>query len=286
MDLNRLAVFQRVAQASSFSIAARALGIDRTRVSRVIGALEAELGVKLFVRTTRTTRLTPEGEALSRQIAGPLAPRESAVAAVPAHRVIPSGELTLTATVDVGRTLVAPLLPRFRARYPAVRVRMMLSDEILGLTRGVDLALRLGRTGGQSAVARKLRRIEAAFYAAPSYLERRGAPQALSELAGHEGLWPVVRGQRSFATSRPAPPPAIACGDFGTLAELACAGGGIALLPTFVAARHLSRGDLLRVLPDITLGSAPLYLISAPPAQLPARVMALRSFLLEELSAT
>jgi DNA-binding transcriptional LysR family regulator len=283
IDLNRLFVFQRVAERLSFARAARELGLDRTRVSRVIGALEQELGAALFVRTTRTMRLTPEGEALARQITAPLAALETAMAATPAQRAIPSGELTLTATTDVGRTLVAPLLPRFRARYPAIRLRLLLSDELLGLTRGVDLALRLGRAGGQSVVARRLRRLDAGFFAAPGYLERRGAPMKLEELAAHEGLWPVVRGQRSFATARRPPAPAVGCADFGTLAELACAGGGVALLPIFVAARHLARGELVRVLPATTLASAPLYLVSAPPAQLPARVVALRDFLLHEL---
>jgi DNA-binding transcriptional LysR family regulator len=159
----------------------------------------------------------------------------------------------------------------------------LLSDELLGLTRGIDLALRLGRAGGQSVVARRLRRVDAGFFAAPGYLEKRGTPEKLEALAGHEGLWPVVRGQRSFASARRPPAPAVACADFGTLAELACAGGGIALLPLFVAARHVARGELVRVLPSFTLGSAPLYLVSAPPAQLPARVIALRDFLLHEL---
>lgn len=284
MDLNHLQVFQRVAQTQSFSRAALALDLDRARVSRVIAALERELGVRLFVRTTRSVRPTPEGDALARRIASPLGELEGAVAAVPARRAIPSGEVTLTATVDVGRTLVAPRLARFRSRCPAVRVRLVLSDELIGFTRGIDLALRLGRAGGQSLVARKLRRLDTGLYAAPGYLERRGTPARLDELAGHEGLWPMVRGQRSFASGARPPPPAIACADFGTLAELACAGGGIAVLPTFVADRHVARGELVRVLAEVTLGSAPLYLVSAPRSHLAARVVALRDFLVEELA--
>lgn len=283
MDLNQLRVFQQVAQTGSFARAAQALRMDRTRVSRVISALEQALGARLLQRTTRSVQLTAEGEALLRQIAGPLHALEHAAAAVPAQRVVLSGEVALTATADLGRALVAPLLPRFRARHPAVTVRLVLTDELLGPERGVDLALRLGRPGGQRAVARKLRRVEAGFFAAPTYLERRPAPRELAELAAHERLWPVVRGKRSFASGRPPPTPSIACNDFGTLAELACAGGGVALLPTFLASRHLSRGELVRVLPTVALRSAPLYLVSAPPAELPARVQALRQLLLQEL---
>lgn len=283
MDLNQLRVFQQVAQSASFARAAGTLRMDRTRVSRVIAALEASLGTRLLLRTTRRVQLTAEGEALLRQIAGPLHALEHAAAAVPAQRVVLSGEVSLTATADVGRTLVAPLLPQFRARHPAVSVRLVLTDELLGPDHGVDLALRLGRPGGQSVVARKLRRLEAGFYAAPSYTARRSEPRSTADLAEHERLWPVVRGKRSFAAGRPPPPPTVACNDFGTLAELACAGAGVALLPTFLAARHLARGELVRVLPTVAMRTAPLYLVSAPPAQLAARVMALRTLLLEEL---
>lgn len=283
MDLNHLAVFARVAGAGSFSVAARELGVDRTRVSRVIGALERDLGARLFVRTTRSVRPTAEGEALARQVAAPLAELERAAGAVPAAHAIPAGTVRLTTTPELARALVAPLLPGFRARYPAVRVALELSDQLVPFTRGVDLALRLGRPGAGGLVARRLRALTAGFFASPAYLARRGTPRSAAEFADHEVMWPDARGHKSFApTSRPGPP-SIACADFGTLAELAAAGAGIALLPTFVAARSLARGELVRGVPEYALASAPLYLVSAPIAQLPARVRALRDLLLAEL---
>lgn len=283
MDLNHVRTFAHVAQAGSFAEAARALGVDRTRVSRVIGDLERALGVRLFVRTTRRVRPTVEGEALARQVAAPLGQLEAALAATPAARSIASGTVTLTTTPELARALVAPLLPGFRARYPAVQVALELSDELVPFTRGVDLALRLGRPGGAGLVARKLRALTAGFFASPGYLARRGTPRTAADFAAHELMWPVVRGHKSFAPATRPRPPAIACADFGTLAELACAGAGIALLPTFVAARPVARGELVRVVPEYALASAPLYLVSAPPAQLPARVRALRDLLLAEL---
>ena len=284
MDLNHLQAFVRVVQAGSFTGAARALGVDRTRISRIIGALERDLGVRLFVRTTRTVRVTVEGDALARRVAAPLGELEGAVAAAPAAATIPRGEVTLTTTLEIGRTLVAPLLPRFRARYPAVQVRLELTDQLVTFTRGIDLALRLGRPGAGSLVARRLRALAAGFFASPAYLAQRGAPAAAAELAAHEVMWPVVRGVRSFAPPGRPGTPSIACGDFATLAELAIAGAGIALLPTFVAARAVGRGELVRVLPGYALASAPLYLVSAPVAQLPARVRALRDVLAAELA--
>lgn len=283
IDLDHLRVFQRVAQTRSFSRAAALLRLDRTRVSRVIAALERELGVRLFERTTRNVTPTQEGEALARRIAAPLQELEGAVATVPAQAAIPTGEVTITATADLGRALLAPLLARFRRRFPAVRIQLTLTDAVIGAAHGVDLALRFGRSGTAGQVARAVGKFETAFYAAPSYLDTHGTPTSLAELASHDGLWPMMRGRRSFAPSVAPPPPAISCDDFGALAELARAGAGIAVLPTFVASVAVAGQELVPVLPGVTLGTAPLYLISAPPARLPLRVTALRQFLLDAL---
>lgn len=285
MGLDRLRVFLRVAQAGSFVKAARDLGLDRTRVSRIVAALEHDLGVRLLVRTTRRVAMTAEGQELVRRTAAPLAELERAVSAVPDRAAVPAGEVTVTATMDVGRTLLAPLLPGFRARFPAVTLRLQLTDEVVTVGGDIDLALRVGKPGARGVVARRLRNLDAGFYAAPAYLAARGTPTAPRELAGHDGLWPVTRGRHPFSPAAAPPRPTIACGDFATLAELASAGAGIALLPTLVATRPVARGELVRVLPELTLGGAPLYLVSAPLAVLPPRVRALRDALVTGLAA-
>jgi DNA-binding transcriptional LysR family regulator len=124
--------------------------------------------------------------------------------------------------------------------------------------------------------------LSAGFFASPAYLERRGAPARLEQLALHEGLWPSPpRGQRAFSPGPSAPAPAVQCADFGFLAEVARSGGGVALLPLFLAARDVATGALVRVLPEFALGGAPLYLVSRPLKPLPPRVAVLRAWLLE-----
>jgi DNA-binding transcriptional LysR family regulator len=287
VDLAALRSFQQVAQRGSFTRAAAQLGLDKSKVSRDVRALEASIKAVLLVRSTRSVRLTPEGEALFRRVAPLLAGIEEAVAAVPDQTAIPAGEVVLATTPEIGRELVAPSLVPFRARYPAVRVRVVLATQFVDLlSEGVDLALRVGRPGGGALVARKLTDLTAGFFAAPSYLRRRAAPARTEQLAEHECLWPTPpRGQRSFAPGLAPPPPSIDCADFGLLAEVARSGGGIALLPTFLAARDVAAGALVRLLPDISLMNAPLYLVSRPLRPLPPRVAALRSFLLEALLA-
>lgn len=287
IDLQALQAFQAVARFASFTKAGAHLRLDKSKVSRDVGALEASLGAALLVRTTRSVRLTPEGESLLQRVAPLLAGLDDAVASARGRAAAPAGTVTVATTPDIGRELLAPALVRFRARHPAVRVRVALASDLVDMMRDeVDLALRVGRPGGGSLVARRLGELSSGFFAAPSYLKRRGVPTRPAQLAEHEGLWPTPsRGQRSFASSAAPPTPAVECADFGLLAELARAGGGVALLPTFLAARDVSSGALVRVLPEVSLRDAPLYLVSRPLRPLPPRVVALRAFLIEAIQA-
>lgn len=286
VSFDALRVFQAVAEAQGFTRAAVKLGLDKAAVSRTVRALEASMQAALLVRSTRSVRLTPEGEALFRRVAPLLAGLEVAVTQVPERAAIPSGEVVLTTTPDLGRALVAPALASFRRRFPGVTVTVHLAHDVVDLMReGVDLALRVGRPGPGSAIARKVGELQAGFYASPEYLARRGVPESLEALAGHDGLWPSPpRGQKAFGVGAPPPSASVRCGDFGFLLELAKAGGGVALLPAFLAAREVAAGALARVLPATSLGGAPLYLVSRPLKPLPARVVALRQHLLEALA--
>lgn len=287
MPLEELQVFQAVAQARSFTRAGVVLGLDKSRVSRSVGALEASLGRALLVRSTRSVTLTAEGESLFQKAAPLLAGLQAAISAVPDGPQVPSGEVCITTTVELGQALLAPALASFRRRFPAVRVRVLLDDRLVDLlSHEVDLALRVGRPGAGSLLARKVGALSAGFYAAPGYLQRRGTPGSLADLSTHDGLWPEVKhGQRSFSPGRKPPTPAVQCADFSMLATLAALGAGVALVPTFVAAPHVATGALVRVLPAVSLANAPLYLVSRPVKPMPPRVAALRDWLVQHLGA-
>ncbi len=286
MDLNHFVIFQAVAEAQSFTAAAKRAGLDKSRVSRVIGALEASLQTVLFVRTTRSVRLTPEGIALSQRVGPLIAGLQAVVKAVPDRLALPSGEVVLATTADIGRALLGPHLARFRARFPAVRVRVLVSERVVDFAEhGLDLALRVGTPGPGSLSAHRVMDLEAGFFASSSYLESRGHPQALEDLGRHEGLWSAPpKGHTSFSPrslGRAPSPAAVDCSDFALLAAVARAGGGVALLPTFLAREDVDSGKLVRVLPRTSLGSAPLFLVSRATRTLPPRVASLRTFLLE-----
>lgn len=288
LDLAALPVFVAVARDSSFALAARRLGLDRSRVSRIIGALEAALGLVLFVRTTRSVRATPEAIELLERIGPALATIRSALdRAGDRADDAPRGEVVVTASPEVARVLVAPLIPGFRAANPGVQVRLLATDDVLDLARaGVDLALRLGRPGPASGVAKRIATLGAGFFAAPAYLTRRGVPRSRDDLAAHEGLWPAPpKGTTAFVARNDRPPAAAVSGDFSFLAAVARAGGGVALLPTFLADEDVAQGRLVRVLGEAVSERTALYLVTRPERPLPARVAALHRYLVQGLGA-
>jgi len=281
--LDALPVFLAVARVQSFSAAAATLDLDRSRVSRIISALEERLAIPLFTRSTRHVRLTPEGLELMERIAPAMLTLEGAFERLHQLADTATGSVTLTASPDLARILVAPHLPGFRRAHPNVRVELIATDSVLDLTaEGIDLALRLGRPGRVSGVAKKLTTLPAAFFAAPSYLERRGLPRGLSDLAHHETLWPrPPRDTAAFGAG--AAPLASVTADFGTLAAIARAGGGVALLPTFMTQDDLASGHLVRLF-DAPGGPTPLYLVSRPERPRPPRVAALAGHLVSALT--
>ncbi len=277
--------FCAVAQAGSFTRAAQVLGLDKSKVSRDVRTLEERLGTSLLLRTTRSVRLTPEGQALYERARPAFVTIEEALNTTSEGQTTAVGEVRLTTTPELGRMILAPTLSVFRARYPQISLSVTLDATLLDLTReGTDLALRVGRPGGGQWVARKVGQLSSGFYASPAYLERRGVPTRAEQLEEHFGLWPTPpRGHRTFAFGGKITRPAVECSDFEMLRELARAATGIALLPEFVAARDEQSGALVRVLPSLSLGTSPLFLVSRAPRQLTQRVALLRQHLLTEI---
>ncbi len=280
IDLNGLSVFQTVAATLSFTQAAARLRLDKSRVSRIISSLEAELHTPLFTRSTRSMRLTPEGSALLRKVSEPLTALAEAVNAQ-ATSEDPSGEVVIATTAEVARALLPSALGAFRFRYPAIRLHLRVSPTLEDLSE-IDIAIRVGMAGPGSWLGTRLRDLESGFFASPGYLERKGEPRSLDDLAQHDGLWPIPpKGTKAFlpAEARQARPPAISCSDFEVLSSLAQAGAGIALLPTFLTALAIDNGRLTRVLPSVTMGSARLMMLTRGLRALPARVKLLRDHL-------
>lgn len=291
MDLDLLRVFEAVARSASFSAAARRLGMPKSSVSRAVARLEAELGVQLLFRTTRQVSPSAAGKALYDRVAPLLGSLQAALGEMPEREEQPSGVLRVTAPVDLGVLFLAEVMTRYTARYPAVSVDLHLTGRVVDLVaEGFDVALRAAASLKDSTlVVRKAAPIAAQLFASPLYLARRGAPRTEADLAGHE--WVVFRsGSQKLRLAAPppaAPPPRgrIVCDDLLFARDAVRAGGGIGLLPTFVAGPDVAAGTLVRVLPRYERHGANLYIVSPAARHVPRKVTAFRDLVLEVLRA-
>ncbi|WP_312935873.1 LysR family transcriptional regulator, partial [Pseudomonas sp.] len=202
-------VFARVAEAGSFSAAARALGLTPSAVSRVVARTEHRLGTRLLLRTTRAITLTPEGEAYlrgARRILADLQEVEEAIT----DQGVPRGRLRVSAALGHGRLSVVPLVTAFSARYPQVTVDLALGDEVVDILAGqADVAVRFGALPDSALSARQIGATGQVVVASAEYLQRCGAPQQPEDLARHNCLrfnfrraaphWPFRRDGEDFS---------------------------------------------------------------------------------------
>lgn len=179
--------FIAVATEGSFARAGDRLGIGRSAVSRSVQKLEAQLGTRLFLRTTRSTTLTREGELFYRNCHPGV---ERIVQALEDMRDLregpPRGQLRINATAGFGRRVVAPLLHGFRARYPGIAVDLMLDDRSTDFSADrVDVAFRDGRMEDSQVIARKLIPMQMLVCVSPAYRRTHGLPTQVEDLVGH-----------------------------------------------------------------------------------------------------
>ena len=287
--LQEITVFARIVGTGSLSAAARELGMSPALVSRRLAALETRLGVRLINRTTRSLHLTDEGAAYYETCTRLLAEIEEADAAVSAGRADPRGILRVALPASFGNQHVAPLMPRFVARYPDVQLSLSLSDRNVNVVEeGFDLAIRIADLADSSLAARKLAPNRRVVCASPAYLQRHGTPRTPEDLAQHNCLtttdfsmnWdyrdPDGRPGSMRVTGR------YACDNWEVIRDWAVAGLGIALKSTWDVRRHLEDGSLVSLLPGYTFATdVAIYAVYPHRRHLPAKTRAFIEFLAE-----
>lgn len=285
MDLGQLERFAVVAEELSFATAARRLGVERSSVSRAIAALERSLSVMLFQRTTRHVALTAEGAALYAQVAPRLSGLRDALRAIPERDDEPSGTLRLTTTVDVGTTILPPVVHSFTRRYPRVRLELAIHNRVVDLVKeGFDAALRPQRAqrADSSLVSRKLVDAQANLYASPSYLAARGTPREPEDLLHHD--WISFRGLAWPPPVPRLPPSRIEVDEMLFVREAIKLGLGIGILPHTLAQPDVVEGRIVRVLPRQVSVRGALYLIHPPGRHVPRRLALFREHFLEHVA--
>lgn len=285
MDFFRaISVFAQVADARSFHRAAAELGISAAATSKAVSRLEAELGVTLMVRTSRSVSLTPEGELF-------LARGREALDAVQAGRdlvtqsqKVAQGEVTIGFPPVLAR-LVVPALARLGARHPRLSFRLSVTDRVVRLVEErVDVAVRMGELPDSSLMARALSTPRWVTLAAPAYLARHGTPARPEDLASHNCLAFVTpRGKAQswwFSASRHAlPAPLHPRGTLevdhaDSLLVAAAAGMGICQVLDFMIDAQVRDGELVEVLADHAVEGPPIHALCAPRRQHAPKVRA------------
>lgn len=291
LDINRAAemeVFVRVVDLGGFSAAARACRLTPSAVSKLLSRLEARLGTRLVNRSTRRLQLTPEGSAFYERSIRILADMEEAERYASAGDE-PSGTIRINTSASFGNHVLAPLVPAFLARHPAISLDISHTDRVVDLMEErADIAIRAGPMKSSQLVARKLGQTGMMIVAAPAYVAAHGAPTSPEELSVHRTIglsyqramqgWPLMHdGERVvFALEN-----AILAADGEAIRRLALCGAGIARLAVFTIRGDLAEGRLLPVLEDCNPGDTEefhaLYLGQGGP--LPARIRAMLDFL-------
>lgn len=247
-------VFARVVQEGGFSAAARTLDLTPSAVSKLIARLEARLGVRLLVRTTRALSLTDEGEVYHHAAMRILQEMNQADQQASGGAV--RGRLRVSASVPFGTMFVAPAVTRFLERHPQVTVDLSLTDDVVDLlAQRTDVAIRVGTLPDSALVARRLGQSRRVICASPDYLARRGVPQRPEDLADHDCLtfnfrrarstWPFRRGGDTIGQPVSG---SLQLNNGETMRQMALAGAGVARLGLFHVAEHIAAGRLVALL--------------------------------------
>ena len=256
-DLNELAVFTYVVEHGGFTAAAEATQLPKSNISRRIASLEERLGVRLLERTTRKVHVTEIGDIYYRHCRRMLDEADDADLYVEQAMEIPRGTLRVSATVNVGQHLLAPMAAEFMSQYPEVQFELIWTNRLIDvIDEGFDLTIRIGALQDSSLVARRLGQWRLFLYASAEYLKARGTPQNPEDLQDHDCLvmsdmrasnqWMLSKGG---ITEQVVITPRASVNDFDTLRRMVADGGGIAILPSYM---HFGdyHNRLVRVLDD------------------------------------
>lgn len=294
VQLGSIELFCKAAELTSFTAAARVLGITPAAVSRSVGRLEGRLGVRLFVRSTRQIRLTDDGEVYFVQCRQALQQINEAEQAISGTQAIPSGVLRISTPTTYGHYRLLPLLPKFMEKYPDVSVELHISNRNIDFVEeGYDLAIRLGDAPDSRLIARKLEDVSLGIFAAPGYLQKHGIPHDLAALEQHQCIQFVLPSTGramawifrqdgknidfTFASRMRVQEDVLGCVNY------AKAGGGLFQIYHFIVQNEVARGELQEVLTECAGRTRSFNMLYPQNRHLSARVRCFVDFLIAEI---
>ena len=256
--IGSIQIFCKAAELESFSAAAVAMGISPAAVSQSVARIEARLGTRLFVRSTRKIRLTEDGKLYYDECFRALQQIENAERLITDNIGTPSGLLRISAPTTYGHCRVMPVIRKYRELYPAVNFEINISNKNIDfIEEGYDLAIRMGEPKDSRLVARTLEDAEVGVYASTSYLKKHGTPKKIQDLAKHNCIQFIMpgsgkampwifydKGKEIIVDNNSA---VRFTGDVLGCVTYAAAGGGLVQIYDFIAAQKQYQ-DLVEVL--------------------------------------
>jgi DNA-binding transcriptional LysR family regulator len=295
MDLHELRIFATVAELASFSRAAEHLGLAKGRVSTAVQQLEAQVGTRLLQRTTRSVRVTPDGERFLDRCKELLTEAEQLQAMFQPASTGLSGRLRIDLPNRLARDLVLPRLPEFLAAHPLLEIGISTTDRRVDLVHeGFDCVVRVGALADSELVARPLGMLTMRNAASPAYLRTHGTPRTLADLARHRvvhytpslnaqgAAWEYMAtdGQRRSLAMRAQ----VTVNGTDAYQAAAIAGLGLIQAPAFGTEALVAAGRLVEVLPDFVAPPMPVSLMLPNRRQLAPRVQAVMAWLTRVIS--
>lgn len=270
-------IFVKVAETESFAAAARQLHISAPVVTRAVAALEEVIGTRLFIRTTRTVKLTEPGLRYLNDCRTILTSIEEAEAAAAGSYATPSGILTVTASVLFGQKFVLPVITDYLDAWPTMRARSLFVDRQVNIIEeGIDVAVRIGHLPDSGLTATKVGTVRRVVCASPGYLEKHGTPLTPADLKNHRIVssasawaspeWRFAGEQRVMINA------ALQCNNNESSIATAKAGWGLTRVLDYQIAPALREGELQIILSEYELEPLPIHVVHTEGRHVSAKV--------------
>jgi len=281
--------FTRVVDTGSFSEAARSMRLSRSAISKYVLDLEADLGVQLLHRTTRSATPTDNGRLYYERCVSILADIDEADLTLSQHQASPRGALRVNAPMSFGTLHLGKAIAPFLAKYPELTIHLILSDQQIDTVQeGFDVTIRIADMSDSSLIARRIVPAHRLLCASPAYLEAHGTPEHPNDLRAHALLsydylgtgvqWKLIGKDGDHWLNVPA---RLCTNNAEILRDAAIGGEGIALLPTFIAGPALREGTLRCILPGYHAPQLSVCALYPPTRHVSMKVRVFIDFLVE-----
>jgi DNA-binding transcriptional LysR family regulator len=288
MDWDKLRIFHAVADAGSLTHAGDTLHLSQSAVSRQIRALEESLNATLFHRHARGLILTEQGELLFDATRAMSKRLDAAAARIRDSEEEVFGELRVTTTTGFGSLWLAPRLAKFYEQYPDLKIDLMLEERVLDLPmREADVAIRMKEPSQADLIRRRLMSVKMRLFATKSYVEKHGAPHAISDLAKHRLICQNVTSTQVSAGATLVKellandlPSLLTVNNYFGVLQAVLNDLGIGVLPDYVVEMS---DTLVRVLPDVESNEVPVFLAYPEELRHSKRIAAFRDFVMGEI---